>query len=104
MRIRLPPVRSLFEARRSASPSAEAGHEHDPVGVPLAPSEATPRAWNLWDLERLAEEMDGDSRAEERALLLLHMREFADPSGDLPLEFDSLVREAFGAGLAELVA
>ena len=100
MRIRLPRVRSLFDARRSALPIAEAGHEPEPVAVPGDPS---PRTWNLWDLERLAEEMNGDSRAEERALLLLHMREFADPSGNLPLEFDSLVREAFGAGLAELV-
>ena len=40
--------------------------------------------------------------AEERALLLLHMRQFADASGDLPVEFDPLVREAFGSDLAEL--
>jgi hypothetical protein len=104
MRIRLPPVRSLFEARRSASPSAEAANEPDPVGVPPAAGDPSPRAWNLWDLERLAEEMYGDSRAEERALLLLHLREFADPWGNLPPEFDPLVRDAFGAGLAELVA
>ena len=31
------------------------------------------------------------------------MRQFADASGELPVEFDSLVREAFGADLAELV-
>jgi hypothetical protein len=96
MRVRLPPVRSLFEARRSASPTAEP--ENDPV-VPLA----GPRRWNLWELERLAEEMNGDSRAEERTLLLLHLREFADSSGNLPPEFDPLVRDAFGAGLTGLV-
>ena len=44
-----------------------------------------------------------NSAAEERTLLLLHLREFADASGDLPVEFDSLVRDAFGPGLAELV-
>ena len=47
--------------------------------------------------------MNGDDiAAEERALLLLHLREFADASGDLPVEFDSLVRDAFGADLAGL--
>jgi hypothetical protein len=71
--------------------------------MPPALRDPTPRAWNLWDLERLAHEMNGDSRAEERALLLMHMREFADPAGNLPLEFDPLVRDAFGADLAELV-
>jgi hypothetical protein len=47
--------------------------------------------------------MNGDARAEERTLLLLHMREFSDAAGNLPLEFDPLVRDAFGADLAELV-
>jgi hypothetical protein len=84
-------------------PPQEPPHEPEPAAVPLALRDPSPRAWNLWDLERLAEEMNGDSRAEERALLLMHMREFADPSGDLPLEFDPLVRDAFGAVLAELV-
>jgi hypothetical protein len=71
--------------------------------IPLALHDSTPRAWNLWELERLADENDGEARAEERTLLLLHMRQFADASGELPVEFDSLVREAFGADLAELV-
>jgi hypothetical protein len=84
-------------------PSPEPSHEPEPAVVPLALRDPSPRAWNLWDLERLAAEMNSDSRAEERTLLLMHMREFADPSGDLPLEFDPLVRDAFGAGLAELV-
>jgi hypothetical protein len=84
-------------------PSPEPSHEPEPAVVPLALRDPSPRAWNLWDLERLAAEMNSDSRAEERALLLMHMREYADPSGDLPLEFDPLVRDAFGAGLAELV-
>ena len=35
-------------------------------------------------------------------MLLLHLREFADASGDLPVEFDPLVRDAFGADLAGL--
>jgi outer membrane biosynthesis protein TonB len=71
--------------------------------VPLALHDPSPRTWNLWELERLAEETAADGRTEERALLLLHMRQFADASGDLPTEFDPLVRDAFGPGLAELV-
>ena len=62
----------------------------------------TARAWNLWELERLAHGPDGDDRAEERRLLLLHLRDVADTSGYLPPEFDPLVRDVFGAWLAEL--
>jgi hypothetical protein len=72
------------------------------VVVPLVPRDTAPRTWNLWELERLAEKMNGDAAAEERTLLLVHLREFANASGDLPVEFDALVRDAFGAGLAEL--
>jgi hypothetical protein len=60
------------------------------------------RAWNLWELERLAQDLDSDSRAEERRLLLLHLRDVADTSGHLPPEFDPLVRDVFGARLTEL--
>ena len=74
-----------------------------PAVVPLALRDRTPRGWNLWELERLARQLNGDPAAsEERTLLLLHLRQFADPSGDLPVEFDPLVREAFGADLAAL--
>jgi hypothetical protein len=76
--------------------------EPEPVVVPLVLRDQTPRNWNLWELERLAEQMNGDAAAEERNLLLLHLREFADASGDLPVEFDPLVRDAFGADLAGL--
>jgi hypothetical protein len=83
--------------------AAEPEPELEPVVVSLALHDQTPRAWNLWELESLAETMNGDARAEERTLLLLHMREFSDAAGNLPLEFDPLVRDAFGADLAELV-
>ncbi|MDX6507275.1 MAG: hypothetical protein QOG06_1919 [Gaiellaceae bacterium] len=77
--------------------------EPEPVVVSLALHDSTPRTWNLWQLESLAEAMNGDSRAEERTLLLLHMREFSDAAGNLPLEFDQLVRDAFGAELAGIL-
>jgi hypothetical protein len=70
--------------------------------VPLAFRDQTPRAWNLWELERLGDGLDGGASPEERRLLLLHLRQFADPSGNLPVEFDQLVRDAFGADLAVL--
>ena len=60
------------------------------------------RSWNLWELDRLARAANGDTRSEERRLLLLHLREFADSSGQLPVEFDPLVRDVFGPKLEEL--
>lgn len=83
-------------------PEPEPEPEPAPAVVPLVLRDQTPRTWNLWELERLAAELNGDAAAEERTLLLLHLREFAPPSGDLPVEFDPLVRDAFGAGLAGL--
>jgi hypothetical protein len=78
--------------------------EPQPTVVPLMLRDPTPREWNLWQLEHLAATKDGDAaRVEERALLLLHMRQFANAAGDLPTEFDPLVREAFGSDLAELI-
>ena len=83
-------------------PEPEPDSEPAPAVVPLVLRDTTPRTWNIWELERLAETMDGDAAAEERALLLVHLREFANASGDLPVEFDELVRDAFGADLAGL--
>ena len=98
MRIRLSPVRFPLHP-----PPPEPEPEPEPAPtVPLVPRNTTPRTWNLWDLERLADKMNGDAAAEERTLLLVHLREFANASGDLPVEFDALVRDAFGADLAEL--
>src|SRR5690349_12389798 len=83
-------------------PAPEPEPEPPPAVVPLVLHDPTPRAWNLWELERLAEGLNGGEAAEERTLLLLHMRQFADASGDLPVEFDPLVRDTFGADLAVL--
>jgi hypothetical protein len=74
---------------RSAAPSRE-------------PETQGRRSWNLWELDRLARALNGDARAEERRLLLLHLRDFADSSGQLPVEFDPLVRDVFGPRLEEL--
>jgi hypothetical protein len=57
-----------------------------------------PREWNLWELERVARDSVGDDVAknEERAYLLIYLREFAGPDGTLPADFDGLVRDSFG--------
>lgn len=98
------PVPVLAAVPPPPEPQPEPEPDPEPAVVPLALRDPTPRAWNLWRLEELVANRDGDQvRVEERALLLLHMRQFASPAGELPTEFDPLVREAFGSDLAELV-
>jgi hypothetical protein len=101
MRVRLPPIRGRGDDPEAASAEPRQEPEPEPEVVPLVLRDQRPRAWNLWQLERLVEEADGE-HAEERRLLLLHLRHFASTSGELPVEFDPLVREAFGDDLAEL--
>jgi hypothetical protein len=57
-----------------------------------------PREWNLWDLERIARNTAGSdvARDEERAYLLMYLRDFANADGVLPADFDAVVRESFG--------
>src|SRR6266540_4163891 len=89
--------------------------EPDPAPEPEPPSapvvsfaarDTRPREWNLWELERLAREnaADDPARDEERNFLLMYLREFANPDGALPLDFDALVRDAFGDVLAAATA
>jgi hypothetical protein len=95
-------VPSAPEPEPDPEPEPEA--EPEPEVVPLALRDPTPRVWNLWALEQLASTTDGEpEQVEERALLLLSLREFANAAGELPADFDPLVREAFGANLAKLV-
>jgi hypothetical protein len=71
--------------------------EPQPV-VRLPIDSAEPRAWNVWELERLAGEAEGSDPAhdEELAFLLLELRQFANADGQLPVQFDPVVRESFG--------
>ncbi len=55
-----------------------------------------PQRWNIWELERVSRAAPENGDANERAALLLHLRQFADSDGNLPVEFDGLVRETFG--------
>ena len=81
----------------------EASDGKHEVEAPRPEGETPGRCWNLWELEQVARE-SGDrdpARDEERALLLLTLRQFAASSGSLPREFDPLVRDVFGSALAE---
>lgn len=66
--------------------------------APLAPvAPVAPQRWNVWQLERAARARAGRdvARDEEWGFLLVYLREFADPDGNLPSDFDGLVRESF---------
>jgi hypothetical protein len=75
------------------APAPAAGAPVVPIGV-----SAVPRQWNLWDLERLSREASGGDAIldEERSFLLMYLREFAGADGELPVDFDGLVRDSFG--------
>ncbi len=69
-----------------------------PPKPPRAPAGPPPEAreWNIWELERQARAKAGDAvRDEEWAALLMHLRQYANADGVLPLQFDGLVRESF---------
>ena len=72
--------------------------------VPLPQRAAGRREWNVWELERLArdETRRSPARAQEWSYLFLYLRQFAEPGGALPTEFDGLVRESFGTLLERL--
>jgi outer membrane biosynthesis protein TonB len=100
-----PELVAVPEPEPEPEPPPEPEPEPEPVRVPVgaevvrlgAPQE--PRQWNLWDLERAARGAAADDdaeRSEERAFLLMYLREFAGPDGSLPASFDKLVRDAFG--------
>jgi hypothetical protein len=78
----------------------------EPAVVSLASRDTRPREWNLWDLERAMRERTGEDpeRVEERNYLLMYLRDFASPDGALPVDFDGLVRDAFGDLLAAVHA
>jgi hypothetical protein len=87
----------VTEPKRERSEVVEPDPEPEQL-VDLVPRNDDPREWNLWDLERLARnESGGDvARDEERTYLLVYLREFAGADGNLPADFDGLVRDAFG--------
>jgi len=94
--VAVPPLEREPEPEPEPEP-AEPESEPDRV-VAFLPLSEDPREWNLWELERAARQHAGGdaARDEERAYLLLYLREFAGADGILPADFDGLVRDAFG--------
>jgi len=97
-----PPPAPEPEVEQVAEPEPVAA-EPEPVAEPspvvaFVRANEGPREWNLWELERAARDhaTDDVARNEERAYLLMYLREFAGPDGVLPTDFDGLVRDAFG--------
>jgi hypothetical protein len=93
------PVPTLAPPRIAVAPPPEPEPEPEPEPtVSYLPTSAAPREWNLWELERASRDhaTDDVARNEERAYLLMYLREFAGPDGTLPADFDGLVRDAFG--------
>lgn len=86
-------------------PAPEAEPEPEPERKPepeppvaYIPANEAAREWNVWELERVARDnaTDDVAKNEERAYLLMYLREFAGSDGTLPADFDGLVRDAFG--------
>jgi hypothetical protein len=95
------PVRTPEPPKLAAAPPPPPEPESEPEPEPQVaylPMDEAPREWNLWELERVARDNATDdlARNEERAYLLMYLREFAGPDGTLPADFDGLVRDAFG--------
>jgi hypothetical protein len=71
----------LSAAQTAAQPAAESGASNE---------------WNLWELERRARDYAGPHAVpEEWAATFMYLREFAKSDGQLPSQFDSLVRDSF---------
>ena len=92
----VPDAEAVVPPAEEPVPAASGGARS--VTAPVVTSAAAPRRWNLWHLERLARDRAGrdPARDEEWSFLFMHLREFADPDGVLPADFDGLVRDAFG--------
>jgi outer membrane biosynthesis protein TonB len=96
-----PPTIAAAPPPPEPEPEPEREPEPEPEPEPAVaylPVSEEPREWNLWELERVAREniTDDVAKNEERAYLLMYLREFAGSDGTLPADFDGLVRDAFG--------
>jgi outer membrane biosynthesis protein TonB len=100
-----PTLQSVPDPPPEPEPESEAepepGVEPQPQVAYLPRADGAPREWNVWELERLAREREGQDPAheEELAFLLVELRQFANADGHLPVTFDPIVRDAFGDDL-----
>ena len=94
-----PQLQAVPEPPPAPEPERQPEPERDRQVVAFVPrADGAPREWNIWELERLAHEREGEdaTRDDELAFLLLELRQFANADGQLPASFDPVVREAFG--------
>lgn len=90
---------SALEEEREEEPQKPRSLLAEIAAGPEARKAARPiGGWNVWQLERLlaSQPKPDQERDYERSLLLVYLREFADPDGQLPPQFDDLVRDSFG--------
>jgi hypothetical protein len=93
-----PPAPQLAPVPTPEPEPEAAGAEPIEPAVARLPLDAEPREWNVWELERVAREVEGQDpvRDDELAFLLHELRQFANPDGQLPVSFDPVIRESFG--------
>jgi type IV secretory pathway VirB10-like protein len=96
------PVRIVPRVVVEPEPEPEPAPEPEPEPEPVATVPEEPRQWNLWEIEAALRAAGHGN--EEREFLLMYLREYADPGGLLPVDFDGLVRESFGDVLGTLAA
>jgi hypothetical protein len=88
------------EPKPDSEPRVEEAEEEVAEPPPELPRAAhrSPNGWNLWDLELRAKGLVGEdpARDEEWNALFVSLRDYAQPDGTLPAEFDALVHESFG--------
>jgi hypothetical protein len=102
--VREAPVRAADHPQPEpvAEPVAAPAEPPAPAPAPALAPAARGSQWNLWELERAmqADPQPDTDRAYERSALIVFLRDYASSDGQLPPEFDELVRDAF----AELLA
>jgi hypothetical protein len=85
----------LPQPESAAAAAAEDGRRRliRPARAAATTPSPQPVNWNVWSLERVARD---HPEAEELEYLVSSLRQFADAAGQLPADFDPLVRESFG--------
>lgn len=92
----VPDPNPQLEVVPEPSPEAVAGPASNVAHLPQR--DGAPREWNVWELERIAREREGEdaTRDQELTFMLLELRQFANADGMLPPSFDPVIRETFG--------
>jgi DivIVA domain-containing protein len=72
--------------------------EPGPLRLVEAPAPMAPAQLRLYQLEKLVHERADEfpERQDEWAYTLFYLRDYANPEGELPASFDSLIEEVFG--------